>query len=98
MICDFGLVLGGDLEPDKKLVARLQLGRRYAGLPLDCVLATEAYAAQAKFDLGETILLVPVGRAETMPAGEDSERQAIRSRPTLPIYTAEWAKAARGED
>ncbi len=98
VICDFGLVLGGDLDPDKKLVARLRSADDMPGLPLDCVLATEAYAAQAKFDLGETIVLVPVGRAETMAAGEDSERQAIRSRPTLPIYTVEWAKAARGED
>ena len=55
------------------------------------MLATEAYAAQAKFDLGEQIALVPVGRVEIMPAGEDSERQAIRSRPSVPIYTAEWA-------
>jgi hypothetical protein len=61
------------------------------------VLATEAFAAQAKFDLGEQIALVPVGRAEIMPAGEDSDRQAMRSRPSVPIYTAEWAKAARGE-
>jgi len=98
VICDFGLVLGGDLYPDKKLVARLRSADDMPGLPLDCVLATEAYAAQAKFDLGETIVLVPVGRAETMAAGEDSERQTIRSRPTLPIYTVEWAKAARGED
>ncbi len=98
VICDFGLVLGGDLDPDKKLVVRLRSADDMPGLPLDCVLATEAYAAQAKFDLGDKIVLVPVGRAETMAAGEDSERQAIRSRPTLPIYTVEWAKAARDED
>jgi hypothetical protein len=59
------------------------------------VLATEAYAAQAKFDLGDTIMLVPVGRAEIMPASEDHERQSMRSRPTLPIYTVERAKAMR---
>ncbi len=98
VICDFGLVLGGDLDPDKKLIARLRAADDMPGLPLDGVLATEAYAAQAKFDLGDKIVLVPVGRAETMAAGEDSERQAIRSRPTLPIYTVEWAKPTRGED
>lgn len=94
IICDFGLVLGGDLEPDKKLFARLQSADDLPGLPLHCVLATDAYAAQAKFDLGENILLVPVGRAEVMLAAEDSERQAIRSRPSLPIYTAELANAS----
>ena len=91
IICDFGHLLGSDLEPDKKLVARLQSADDLPGLPLDCVLATEAFAAQAKFDLGEKILLVPVGRAEIAPAAEDGERHAVRSRPSLPIYTAEWA-------
>ena len=37
------IVLGGDLEPDKKLVVRLQSADDLPGLPLDCVLATEAY-------------------------------------------------------
>lgn len=87
IICDFGHLLG----PDKKLVARLQSADDLPGLPLDCVLATEAFAAQAKFDLGERILLVPVGRAEIAPTAEESERQTIRSRPSLPIFTAEWA-------
>ena len=92
IICDFGHVLGGDREPDKKLVVRLQFADDLPGLPLDCVLATEAFAAQAKFDLGDKILLVPVGRAEIAPAADDGERQAMRSRPSLPIFTAEWAK------
>ncbi len=96
VICDFGLVLGAKLKPDKKLIAQLQSADDLPGLPLDCVLATEAYAAQAKFDLGDKILLVPVGRAEIMPACEDGERHAIRSRPSLPIYTAEWAKRVGG--
>ena len=85
-------MLGGDREPDKKLVVRLQSADDLPGLPLDCVLATEAFAAQAKVDLGEKILLVPVGRAETAPAAEDGERQVMRSRPSLPIFTAEWAE------
>jgi hypothetical protein len=91
IICDFGLVLGGDLKPDKKLIARLQSADDLPGLPIDCVLATEAYAAQAKFDLGEEVLLVPVGRAEALVANDDAERQAIRSRPSLPIYMVDWA-------
>ena len=85
-------MLSGDREPDKKLVVRLQSADDLPGLPLDCVLATEAFAAQAKVDLGEKILLVPVGRAEIAPATDDGERQVMRSRPSLPIFTAEWAK------
>ncbi|HEV7464297.1 MAG TPA: hypothetical protein VGN85_10415, partial [Methyloceanibacter sp.] len=77
--------------PDKKLIARLQSADDLPGLPIDCVLATEAYAAQAKFDLGEEVLLVPVGRAEALVANDDAERQAIRSRPSLPIYMVDWA-------
>jgi hypothetical protein len=70
---------------------RLQSADDLPGLPLDCVLATEAFAAEAKFDLGETVVLVPVGRAEAAPAAEEGERQAMRSRPSLPIFTAELA-------
>lgn len=93
IICDFGLVLGGDLKPDKKLIARLQSADDFPGLPIECALATEAYAAQGKFDLGAAILLVPVGRAEALLAADDSERQTIRSRPSLPIYTVARAGA-----
>ncbi len=95
VICDFGLVQGAKLKTDKKLIAHLQSADDFPGLPTGCVLATEAYAAQAKFDLGDKILLVPVGRAEAQPASEEGERHAVRSRPTLPIYTAEWAASVR---
>ena len=92
IVCDFGHLLGPDLVPDKKLTARLQSADDLPGLPLDCVLATEAFAAQAKFDLGDKVLLVPVGRAEVTLATDDGERQAIRSRPSLPIFTAQWSE------
>ncbi len=82
-------MLGSDRKPDKKLIARLQSADDLPGLPLDCVLATESYAAQAKFDLGDKIVLVPVGRAEVTPIAEEGEHQAVRSRPSLPIFTAE---------
>jgi CRP-like cAMP-binding protein len=95
VICDFGLVQRAKAKPDKKLVAHLQSADDFPGLPTDCVLATEAYAAQAKFDLGDRIQLVPVGRAEVQVASEDSERHAIRSRPSLPIYTTEWTSSSR---
>jgi CRP-like cAMP-binding protein len=95
VICDFGLVQGAKLKTDKKRIAHLQSADDFPGLPTGCVLATEAYAAQAKFDLGDRILLVPVGRAEVQSASEEGERHAVRSRPTLPIYTAEWAASVR---
>jgi hypothetical protein len=95
VICDFGLVQGAKLKPDKKLIAHLQSADDFPGLPTDYVLATEAYAAQAKFDLGDKILLVPVGRAEVQAASEESEKHAVRSRPTLPVYTAEPVAGGR---
>ena len=95
IIGDFGLVLGGSLKPDKKLISRLQSADDFPGLPTDCVLATEAYAAEAKYDQGDKVLLVPVGRAEVQQAADEGERHQIRSRPTLPIYTAEWAANGR---
>jgi hypothetical protein len=92
IICDFGLLLGSQLKPDKKLIARFQSADDLPGLPDDCVLATEAYAAQAKFDLGNDVILIPVGRAEVMPSSDDGERQIVRSRPSLPIFTFAHAK------
>jgi CRP-like cAMP-binding protein len=91
IICDFGLVLGADPKPDRKLVARLRSADDLPGSPLDCVLATESYAAQAKFDLSEMILLTPVGRAEAAIPATDGRRPAIRNRPSLPIYAVQWA-------
>jgi hypothetical protein len=90
-VCDFGLLLDGDLALDKKLVARLQSADDLPGLPADRVLATQAYAAQIKFDHGHCVALVPVGRAQCASA-EESERQPIRSRPSLPVYTVAWVK------
>ncbi len=91
VVCDFGLVLGQELAPDKKLVARLQSADDLPGLPMDQVLATEAYAAQAKFDLGEALNLTPVGRAEISLTTDDAERPIMRSRPSLPIYAVQRA-------
>jgi CRP-like cAMP-binding protein len=88
VICDFGLALGRSLKADKKLAARLQAADDLPGLPFDSVLATEAYAAQAKFDQGDAVKLVPVGRAEAAPSTDD-DNQTLRSRPSLPIFTVE---------
>ena len=38
---------------------------------------------------------VPVGRAEVTPIAEEGEHQAVRSRPSLPIFTAEAGVKAR---
>ena len=88
-------MLGADRKPDKKLVARLRIRRRPARATARLRAGDGGFAAQAKFDLGEKILLVPVGRAEIVPAADDGERQVTRSRPSLPIFTVEWAKALR---
>jgi hypothetical protein len=90
VVCDFGLVLDGDLALDKKLVARLQSADDLPGLPADRVLATQAFAAQIKFDHGARVSLVPVGRAQCA-AAEEADRPPLRSRPSLPIYTIAWA-------
>ncbi len=92
VICDFGLVLGRNPKPEKKLVARLQAAGDLLGFPLDTVLATEGYAAQAKFDQGDRLTLVPVGRAEPMTASGNGETRALRSRQSLPIFTVRLAK------
>jgi len=92
VICDFGLVLGTSLKLDKKLVTRLQAADDLPGLPLDLVLATEAFAAQAKFDQGDEVMLVPVGRAEVVPSADDEAHPLVRSRPSLPIFTVAPAK------
>ena len=86
VICDFGIVLGSNLKPDKKLIARLQAADDFPGLPTDCLLATELFAAQAKFDLDDSVLLTPVARAEPYAAA-NGEGQGLRSRPTLPIFS-----------
>ena len=86
VICDFGLVLGGDLKPNNKLIARLHAADDLPGLPMDCLLATELFAAQAKFDLGDTALLTPVARAEPYSAADGGEVQGFRSRATSPIF------------
>jgi hypothetical protein len=95
VICDFGLVLGANRKPDRKRIARLQSADDLPGLPLDCVLATEAYAVQAKFDQGSDVRLVPVGRAEAIPSADDGERRTLRGRPSLPIFTVEPVKTAK---
>jgi hypothetical protein len=92
LICDFGIVLGADLRPDKRLIARLQAADDFPGLPTDCLLATEHFAAQAKFDLGDTVLLTPVSRAEPFAPADGGEVQGLRSRPTLPIFAVRWDK------
>jgi predicted DNA-binding protein (UPF0251 family) len=84
VICDFGLVVSADLSPDKKLIPRLQAADDLPGFPIGCLLATEAFAMQAKFELGEQVILVPVGRAEA--PGDASQTGYLRS--SFPVYRA----------
>jgi hypothetical protein len=77
-------VVSADLSPDKKLIPRLQAADDLPGFPIGCLLATEAFAMQAKFELGEEVTLVPVGRAE---APSDAS-QTVYIRSSIPVYRA----------
>jgi hypothetical protein len=95
VICDFGCVLRADNSLDKKLVARLQASDDLLGAPTGQPLSTEAFAMQAKFDLGDKLTLIPIGRAEThLGHQSESEQNSICHRPSLSIYTMRWEKAA----
>ncbi len=83
VICDFGPVLGGDMKPDEKMVARLKAGSDMPGFPLGRVLATQSFAAEAMAELGDAIEVYAVGRTEE---GRDSEGGKAKRRPSVPVY------------
>jgi CRP-like cAMP-binding protein len=83
VICDFGPVLGGDLKPDEKMIARLKAGSDMPGFPPGRVLATQSFAAQATAELGEHLAAYLVGRTAE---GRDGEAARLRHRPGLPVY------------
>lgn len=83
VICDFGPVLGGDLAPDERMIARLKAGSDMPGFPLGRVLATQTFAAQAMAELEDAIDLYAVGRVEE---GRDGEGGKARRRASVPVY------------
>jgi len=81
VVCDFGAVLGNDLEPDAKLVARLRAGSDMPGFPTGRSLATQNFAAQAMTEFGPRLTLRSVGRTE-----ESRDAEGARRRSGLPVY------------
>ena len=84
IITDFGPVLGADLRPDAKMIARLKAGSDMPGFPSGRPLATLAFAAQAVTEFGARLDVRAVGRTEEMRSGEASGR--TRRRSGLPVY------------
>jgi CRP-like cAMP-binding protein len=83
IICDFGPVVGPDLAPDEKAIARLRAGSDMPGFPLGRPLATLPFAAQAVSELGADLDVRAVGRTEE--ARGEGEGNA-RRRSGLPVY------------
>lgn len=85
IICDFGPVLGADLEADPKLVTRLKAGSDLPGFPSGRPLATLAFAAQALAEFGDRLDVRAVGRAEEARLDGEAGARA-RRRSGLPVF------------
>ena len=83
IICDFGPVLGADMQPDEKMIARLKAGSDMSGFPSGRPLATLPFAAQAVCEFGARLDVRAVGRGEET-RGEGEGR--ARRRSGLPVY------------
>ncbi len=90
VICDFGPVLGGDMRPDEKMIARLKAGSDMPGFPSRHPLSTLPFAAQAVAEAGGALDVRAVGRAEET-RGEEEGR--ARRRSGLPVYRIAFARA-----
>lgn len=88
IIMDFGPVLGADMEPDPKMIARLKAGSDMPGFPSGRPLATLAFAAQAVADFGAKLEVRAIGRTEEI-RGETEGR--ARRRSGLPVYRIGFA-------
>jgi CRP-like cAMP-binding protein/tetratricopeptide (TPR) repeat protein len=83
IVCDFGPVLGADLKPDERMIARLKAGSDLPGFPLGRPLATLAFATQVVADFGAKLEVRAVGRTEEIKG--DAETKA-RRKSGLPVY------------
>jgi CRP-like cAMP-binding protein len=83
VICDFGPVLGADMSPDEKMLARLKAGSDMPGFPTGRILATQSFAAHAVAELGDRIEAHPIGRMEE---GRDTGAGRSRRRASVPVY------------
>jgi hypothetical protein len=64
VICDFGCVLGAGLEPDARMLARLQAAADLPGFPPGRLLATAAFAMEARYGHERAARPVAIGRIE----------------------------------
>ena len=92
VICDFGPVLGADMKPDEKMIARLKAGSDMPGFPPGRPLATLTFAAQAVAEFGSCLQTRAVGRAEETA---DDARKA-RRRSGLPVYYLKLSEPSAG--
>jgi CRP-like cAMP-binding protein len=90
IISDFGPVLGADMQPDAKMIARLKAGSDMPGFPSGRALATQAFAAQAVAEFGTRLDVRAVGRTEET-RGEGEGR--ARRRSGLPVYRIGFRKS-----
>jgi hypothetical protein len=82
IVCDFGPVLGADMRPDPKMVARLKAGSDLPGFPAGRAIATLPFAAEALVTFGPRLDVCAVGRAE-----EKSEDDGLARRKSgPPVY------------
>jgi hypothetical protein len=82
IICDFGPVLGADMQPDPKMVARLKSGSDMPGFPAGRAIATLSFAAEALMTFGPRLDVRAVGRAEERAESEGTARR----KSGLPVY------------
>ncbi len=90
IICDFGPVLGADMQPDEKMIARLKVGSDMPGFPNGRPLSTLPFAAQAVAEFGARLVVRAVGRAEETRGAEGEGR--ARRRSGLPVYRVGFVK------
>jgi hypothetical protein len=62
VIADFGCILGAGLTPDPRAIARLQGAADLPGFPVGRLLATTAFAMEARYEGAARVL--PIGRNE----------------------------------
>ena len=83
IVSDFGPVLGADMQPDEKMIARLKAGSDMPGFPSGRPLATLSFAAQAVAEFGAHLDVRAVGRTEETYGESDSR---ARRKSGLPVY------------
>jgi hypothetical protein len=89
IVCDFGPVLGADLKPDERMIARLKAGSDMPGFPVGRPLATLTFAAQAVADFGARLDVRAVGRTEETKGDADTK---ARRKSGLPVYRVSFTK------